>query len=422
MSNQTRVFRWAPNWAVVLVVVLVAGLTAAGAKQLTEQLSGATPAQPAAATAPEAGSGSDPTRDSTRVPLPSPTGKAPEGELRTGPGEPPPAEVTVGPVVAGEESGSTPVADRVSVASGETAARAALSEALDVQASMDRSAGQGPPGSGEQEGSGPYRDALEDADLPLERAPDEFTMVAGVEPRGRYAEVVVGLGGALNGGLAALTIDFGDGSAPFALDEDRIEALGGRGQVSVTHAYQPTLTPQPQTATVVATDGAGGTHERIMRFQTRAAFRLSYSPLTVTALDDCDTFGKGDYELTWQNDRSLPAGKTSTFDLARGESYVERGFPTTVAPVHYGEFPQLFLVDGEPAFLYLSAREKDGPAGTFVEFVLGFPYEFEGPPGVPEFLTRGPVAQLGDHKYKVTVYSGGYCDVSMEFTAALTML
>jgi hypothetical protein len=407
---------------VVLVVLLVAGLAAVGARQVTEHVRGAPPAQPAAATAPEAGS--DPAGEAGNG-TPPPAGEATVGQLRTEPGEPSPGEITVGPVVAGDEFGFTPVPDRVSVAPGAQAARAALPGVPDAQAPMDGSSAGEPSGPGEQDGPGTlFGDADGSADLPRDAAPDEFTMGASVEPVGHYAEVRVALGGGLDGGLAALSIDFGDRTDPFELDDDQIAALGTRGQVSVTHTYQPTLTPQPQTATVVATDGAGGTYERILRFDTRAAYRLSYSPLTVTAVDDCDPFGKGDFELTWQNDRSLPPGKTSTFDLGQDESYLERGFPTTVEPVYYAEVPQLFLVDGKPAFLYLKVKEKDSVAGAFLEFFLAFPYGFEGSGAVPDFLRQGPVAQLGNHQYGVTLHgdAGTECDVRMDFTVALTML
>jgi hypothetical protein len=422
MRNPTRPFRWARNWAVVLVVLLVAVLAAVGARQVTEQVRGAHPAQPAA-TAREARS--DAAGEVGSGTLPAPAGETPVGQLRTEPGETSPVEITVGPVVAGEDFGFTPVPDRVSVAPGAAAARAARPGVSDAQGPVDGSSAGEPSGPSEQNGPGTlFGDADGSADLPRDAAPDEFTMVALVDPVGHHAEVRVGLGGGLDGGLAALTIDFGDRTDPFELDDDRIAALGNRGQVSVTHTYQPTLTPQPQTATVVVTDGAGGTHERILRFDTRAAYRLSYSPLTVTAVDDCDPFGKGDFELTWQNDRSLPLGKTSTFDLGQNESYLERGFPTTVAPVYHAEVPQLFLVDGKPAFLYLKVREKDNLAGAFMEFLLAFPYGFEGPAGVPDFLREGPVAQLGNHQYGVTLHgdAGTECDVRMNFTVALTML
>jgi len=422
MDDRTRPFRWAPNWAMVLAVLLVASLTAVGARQVTEQLRGGPPAQPAAETAP--GAGSDPAGAAGDGTLPLPAGEAPVGQLHTEPGEPPPGELTVGPVVTDEVFGFTPVPDRVSVAPGADAARAARPGFPDAQAPIDGASNDEPPSSGGQNGPGTlFGDADGSAGRPRDAAPDEFTMAASVEAVGHYAEVRVGLGGGLDGGLAALTIDFGDRTDPFQLDDDRIAALGSRGQVSVTHTYQPTLTRQPQTATVVAIDGAGDTHERTLRFDTRAAYRLSYSPLTVTAVDDCDTFGTGDFELTWQNDRSLPLGKTSTFDLGQDESYLERGFPTTVEPVYFGEVPQLFLVDGKPGFLYLKAKEKDSVAGAFLEFFLAFPYEFEGSIGVPDFLRQGPVAQLGNHQYSVTLHgdAGTECDVRMAFTVALTM-
>jgi hypothetical protein len=104
---------------------------------------------------------------------------------------------------------------------------------------------------------------------------------------------------------------------------------------------------------------------------------------------------------------------------------VERGFPTTVVPVHYGEFPELFRVDGSPAFFYLRLVEEDNFGSALLEYFLAFPYDFAGSPGLPDFLRRGPVAQLGNHQYGVTLQRqlpGGTCDARMDFTVALTML
>jgi len=408
--------------AVVLLASLVVGV-----RQVTVHLrsdDGARSSTALGGAADSTGSGQDTPGDGS-----APAGQA-LGELQTEAGEPAPAEVTVGPVVADGEFGFTPTPDRIAVVAGAEAARAAA-QLPDAQAPPDGSSTGGPSGetgesSGESGGPGGVSGPADGSvGRPLDAAPDEFTMVASVEPDGYRAEVRVGLGGGLDGGLAALTIDFGDGTDPFALDDAQVAAIGSRGQVSVTHAYQPTLTAQPQTATVVATDGAGQAHRQTLRFDTRAAYRLSYSPLTVTALEDCDSFGKGDFKLTWQNDSSQPPGKTSRFKLGKNESYVERGFPTTVVPVHYGEFPELFRVDGSPAFFYLRLVEEDNFGSDLLEFFLAFPYEFAGSAALPEFLRRGPVAQLGNHQYGVTLtrhFEAATCDVRMEFTVALTML
>lgn len=408
----------APLVAVAAVVLLAALMV--GVRQITVQLRGDDGDRSSTALAGAAdptGPAQDTTGDGS-----APAGEAGAGELQTATDPPPPAELRVGPVVADGEFGFTPTPDRVAVVAGAEAARA-VAQLPDAQAPADGSAAGEP--SGEPDGPGIPGQADGSAGQPLDAAPDEFTMVASVEPDGYRAEVRVGLGGGLDGGLAALTIDFNDGTEPFALSEDRIAAIGSRGQVSVAHTYQPTLTPQPQIATVVATDGTGQAHRQVLRFDTRAGFRLSYSPLTVTALEDCDPVGKGDFALTWQNDSTRPPGKTSRFDLGRNESHLERGFPTTVVPVYYGEFPQLFQVDGKPAFFYLELAEEDSFGGSLLEFFLAFPYEFNGPGGVPDFLRKGPVAQLGNHQYGVTLYSrvsGNQCDTRMDFTVALTML
>jgi hypothetical protein len=405
---------------VAVAVVVVLGLLVVGVRQITVQLRGDDGDRSSTALAGIADS-TDPAQDPTGDGS-APAEGAGTGELQTAAGEPAPADVTVGPVVADEEFGFTRPPDRVAVVAGAEAARAAA-QLPDAPAPVDGPSADGP--SGESGGPGISGPADGSAGRPLDAAPDDFTMVASVEPDGYRAEVRVGLGGGLEGGLAALTVDFGDGTEPFVLAEDRIAAIGSRGQVSVTHTYQPTLTPQPQVATVVATDGAGRAHEQILRFDTRAAYRLSYSPLTVTALEKCDRVGPGDFVLTWQNDSSQPPGKTSKFKLDKDESHLERGFPTTVAPVYYGEFPQLFLVNGNPAFFYVQLAEEDTFAASLLEFVLDAPYEFPGSRELPEFLRRGPVAQLGNHQYAVTLHPSvvdNQCEARIDFTVALTML
>jgi hypothetical protein len=336
--------------------------------------------------------------------------------------EPAEGTIAVGPVIADEEYEFAPAPDRVSVVTGGEAARAALpgssptgpADGSSSGTSSDQS-GQSGPGtaSGSADGS---------ADKPADGVFD-LTMGARVETTGHLATVHVGVGGGLDGGLAALSIDFGDRTEPFELDDDRIAAIGSRGQVMVTHTYEPTLTRQPQIVVVTATDRAGRAYERTLRFDTRAAYRLYYSPLMVTALSRCDTFGKGDFELTWQNDQSLPLGKTSTFKLDQDESYVENRFVSDVGPVHYQEPPELFLVDGEPEFLYLKIEEKDPPGAGFLAV---WRYGFGGSFVQPSFLTSGPVAQLGNHHYRVSMGSyagsGSDCTVSIEFTAHLVMV
>jgi hypothetical protein len=404
-----------------VAVAMALALLVVGVRQVTVALSGDDGDRSSAASAEPAGA-SEPAGDAPAdgsVPARQDGG----GEVPSAAGEPVPVEVAVGPVTADDEFGFTPPPDLVAVVAGAAAARAAVPLPGPPAPPAGSSSGVA---SGELAGPGTASGPAESsADPPLELAPEPFTMAASVEPDGYRAEVRVAFGGGLDGGLAALTIEFGDGTEPFVLDDAQIAAIGSHGQVSVTHTYQPTLTPQPQVATVMATDGAGQPHTRALRFDTRAAYRLSYSPLTVTALDDCDAFGKGDFKLTWQNDSSRPAGKTSTFKLGKNESYIERGFPTTVAPVHYGEFPELFQVDGSPAFFYVSLVEEDNLGSHLLEFVLGFPYEATGSAGLPDFFTLGPVAQLGTHQYPLTLHhrlETATCKVRMDFTVALTML
>jgi hypothetical protein len=236
-----------------------------------------------------------------------------------------------------------------------------------------------------------------------------------VEATGHLATVHAGVGGGLSGGLAALRIDFGDGRS-LQLDEDQLARLRPSGRVSVVHTYQPTLTPEPQTVTVTAEDGSGRTHERLVRFTTRAEYRLTYSPLTVTAKEKCDRFDiHGDFELTWRLD-SRPA-RFSRFKLARGFSYVEDGFRVGVSGIHYDQAPEFFEV---------TIEEKDPPGAAILGFFFDWP-EFRGPPGPQDpFFARGPVAQLGSHQYQVTMAAyasnGHSCLVEMTFTAYLAMV
>jgi hypothetical protein len=232
-----------------------------------------------------------------------------------------------------------------------------------------------------------------------------------VETTGHLGTVFIGVGGGLSGGLAALRVDFGDGGT-LQFGTDQIAALALSGRAEVVHEYEPTLTPQPQAVLVTATDATGGSHERTVDFATRAAYRLSYSPLAVTALDDCDVAGKGDFELTWRLD-SRPA-RASSFKLGKGDTHHEPGFRIGIARVHFGEPLDYFRVQIE---------EHDfGPGG--------FP-----PTAFVEFPDGGPVAELGDHHYPVSMDADDVenagpagsslhwdCDLRLEFTAQLTML
>lgn len=408
-SGTRMVSRLRTPLVVLVAVVLLASLLV-GVRQVTVQLRSDDGDRSSTALVGVTDPG-DPAGDGS-----APAGEAAAVELQTGAGEPAPtlAEVSVGPVEADREFTFDRPPDRVALTAGAEAARA-IAQQPDTQAPPDGSSTSEPDGGA---GSGP----VDAGGPPAERAPDEFTMVASAKADGYLATVRVALGGGLEGGLAALTIDFGDGTDPFVMDDGQITSIGSRGLVSVTHTYEPTLTLQPQTATVVATDGTGQAQPRTLEFETRAPFRLSYSPLTVTPLKDCDPLSKGDFKLTWQNDSSLPAGKTSKFKLGRNDSYVEREFPTTVAPVYYGELPDLFRVNGQPAFFYLRLVEEDNVGAIVLNFYL-YRYKFRGPGTLPDFLRRGPVAQLGNHQYGMTMHQGsGDCDATAEFRVALTML
>ena len=131
--------------------------------------------------------------------------------------------------------------------------------------------------------------------------------------------------------VAALQVDFGDGDQqPLPVTK-----LRDGGTATVVHAYEPTLAPRTRTVRATATDGTGQVRQASRQFETRAAYRVSYSPLAVTALDKCDTFGTGDFALTWQLD-PRPA-RSSEFKLGKGQTYLEEGFRVGYGPVHYDQ-------------------------------------------------------------------------------------
>jgi hypothetical protein len=125
-----------------------------------------------------------------------------------------------------------------------------------------------------------------------------------------------------------------------------------------------------------------------VEFETQAEFLLGFSPLRVTALEDCDFWaGKNDFELAWNLD-----GRTSSsrFDLDKGESYVEEGFRRGANGVRYGGGYRYFL----------EIRELDGADAWLEPWTWEFPAEFRGASG-----GAGPkIVDLGTHRYPVTLF------------------
>ena len=414
----------------VAITLALAVSLAAGVRQITAHIHGRDLASTSAATGDHAAQA----ERGPGLPAPSAEGRTPDGPARAGPapdgpppdGRPPPGGVaepgpvtlTSGPVVGDEPGAHTPRPDRVAIETGPAAAARAVPQlpGPDRPGTPDPPAPRpGNPGGGGQDGGGPGTiggSSDDTADRPIDGTTD-LTLGARVETTGHVATVFAGVGGGLDGGLAALTIDFGDGRT-LRLSDDQVARLRPSGRISVVHEYAPTLTRQPQVATVTAVDGAGNTYERALPFDTRAAYKLSYSPLTVTALTRCDTFNaEGDFDMTWKLD-SRPA-RRSVFKLAKGESFVEGEFRVAVSPLHYGEPPEFFEV---------TIEEKDPPGAGMLAF---WRFDFKGPPALPDpFFTRGPVARLGAHHYDVTMgaYPGEWddCHVRMSFTAYLTMI
>jgi hypothetical protein len=337
----------------------------------------------------------------------------PDAQPPPGGGEPEQATVTVGPVVADEQYRFVAPPDQVTVVPGRDAAIRALSQAA---------AGPAPTSGGSGSGTGPG--PLERPDHGPDQVYDERYLPGfGIhaETTGHFATIHAGTGTGWDGGLAALRFDFGDGRSR-QLTAGELGLLQPAGSVSVRHAYEPTLTSQPQRVTAVATDGAGQTHERTVEFETRAAYRLTYSPLAVTSLSDCDLIGKGDFTMKWRLD-SRPA-RTSSFKLGKGQTYREDRFRVGINPVYYQERLEFFHV------LIGENDPLNGGLSTFA--VWNWPESFNPPDDTGDdepFFTRGPVAQFGDHHYQVTlgrhnVQTGNWagCDVRMTFAAYLQMI
>lgn len=179
---------------------------------------------------------------------------------------------------------------------------------------------------------------------------------------GHYATIIVGVSGGPNG-LSAMRIQLSDGDQ-YELSASEVERLDNSGIFRLVHRFEPTLTPQPQRATVVATEGSSRDKAAFVEFETQAEFKLGFSPLRVTALDDCDLVGKGDFELRWKIDART---SRTRFDLGKGETYVEEDFRRGVNGVRYND----------DYGYWLSIVERDSAVAEAGQFVTIPPWEHE---------------------------------------------
>jgi hypothetical protein len=385
MNNRLLPVRSAPTWAVVLALVLVAGLAMVAAREVTGHLRGDQPARPAAATGPDTEGGAPP--------LPTVTPPAP-GELAPGTGSDP----IIGPPSI-EPVDRGPVPDQVTLQPGQMP---------DLTGPPPAATPPPDPGTAPPDDSGGPGSVLERPDVTTgERAPPPPSFGVGIRVTagGHFATAVVGVSGGPDG-LAALSVEFGDGGV-HQLSEEKVAGLREGGTLRVVHRYEPTLTPQPQRAVVSATDGAGRSKQAAYEFETQAEFRLRFSPLTATALDDCDAVGKGDFKLEWNLDGG---DHSSRFDLGKGDSYVENQFRTTIYGVSYGN----------PVYYDLRISELDFAGRVLTPWEWELPFEFHGPAAPAK-----EVVELGTHTYPVTVFYAtkgeDNCSVRLDYSYSVIM-
>jgi hypothetical protein len=221
------------------------------------------------------------------------------------------------------------------------------------------------------------------------------------------ADLLVEIGEVAAG--STLAVDYGDGSV------DDIGPVSTGQHVEVSHAFDPTLTFDSQQVVAIVTQPDGTEHRDRLTFGTRARFALYYSPLRVTALNNCDTFGKGDFRVTWDHGEGE---RDATFKLGAGESARIGGFGRPGGVIAYDE-----VVTFE-----LSLTEEDPwGAALLAPWKWDFPFEFRGGPGASNFR---PVRQIGDHSFSVTISSSTEegvsgdddCATLMSFDVTLDML
>lgn len=226
---------------------------------------------------------------------------------------------------------------------------------------------------------------------------DRFTIQMSAVPNGHVATISIGMNNVPEG--LTLDVDFGDGDV-FEVPSADLERLRGSGTVDVEHRYEPTLTPQPQVARAVAMDEGRDVGTASVAFETQAEFLVSFSALELTALDGCDLFGKGDFELEWNNDGRE---RRTSFKLDEGETYVEERFRVGHDGIRY---------DDEPIEVTLGVYESD----PLWVHLFRFPIAYElGHPA--EVLSLG-VKELATHTYPLAVrfHAGRQCNARFDFT------
>lgn len=367
--------RWSPLWTIGLVLVL-AVLTAVAAKQITTELRGDTltpAAQGEAAGNTDATNSAEASSGAAPLPPAVEPGTVPEAAASLAPGTG--SEPIIGePEI--EKINREPVADRVSLQAATVPDELAPAPAETTTPTPDESDGGGPldaadPGSNQQ--------------APIPRG---FGVGVRAETVGHYARLIVGVSGGPNG-LAAMRLQLSDGDR-YELSASEVEQLHDGGTFVLVHRFEPTLTPQPQRATVVATDGTPTDKAAFVEFDTQAEFRVGFSPLTVTALEDCDFFGgKNDFQLEWDIDGRH---SVSRFDLGEGESYVEHDFRRGVNGVRYRSTSYGYSI---------TIAERDGYGNLFEPWT--WPADFAGA------SRDGPgrlvdIIDLGTHRYPVTLF------------------
>jgi hypothetical protein len=375
---------------------LAAGLTTVAARQVTVHLRGGSPAatavdrahQPAEAdqaAEDQAAGQSGTTGDVAALPPAVEQGTVPEAVANLAPGTG--SDPIIGePVI--EKVDPQPVPDRVSLRAG--------SVPPNQQAPLP--AEEVPPGE-DSAGAGPF-DAPGPGSNQQAPNPTGFGVGVGATVRGHFATITVGVSGGPSG-LSELTVDFGDGGR-YQLPADKLGQLRQGGTLELVHRYQPTLDPTPHIVRVNAADGGGRLDHASHRLETQAEFLLRFSALTVTALEDCDRFGKGDFKLTWNLEG---VNKSSRFDLGKGESYVEHRFPARI----YG------ITHTDPYRFRLDIAELDLGGGVLKGWGLEFP-DVRGASSVE-------VVELGTYSYPVTHFwrTVTDCRVRLDYTYHLTI-
>lgn len=217
-----------------------------------------------------------------------------------------------------------------------------------------------------------------------------------------------------------LTLDFGDGLVnEISDDPSGSTATGEREEWILTHAYPMTLIPVERQVTV----RLGDTFQAARSFTTQVVYTLEFSPLTVTSINSCDTFGKGDFRVRWDqgpNDGNVEGEPwaEASFKLDAGESHTIEEFRYTrhhvTAERLWRDTLAMIIAELDPSGAILAAPWKwDG-------------YQFRGGPSRNDAVV---VQQYGDHSYQIVQASNedeglpgdDDCVAEWSFTVTLDM-